>query len=93
MSNQIEHVKTILKELVGRTKDFQNLNAFRLFVLQHNTYDVDKATMLIKRGVRSKLLNQIKFVYKIHILSATCSLKDTPIIHDKLFLSRADINN
>jgi len=50
MSNQIEHVKTILKELVGRTKDFQNLNAFRLFILQHNTYDVDKATMLIKRG-------------------------------------------
>ncbi|XP_025200579.1 uncharacterized protein LOC112598365 [Melanaphis sacchari] len=62
MSNKIEHVKTILKELVGRTKDFQNLNAFRLFVLQHNTYDVDKATMLIKQGVRSKLLNQIKFV-------------------------------
>jgi len=50
MSDQIEHVKTILKELVGRTKDFQNLNAFRLFILQHNTYDVDKATMLIKRG-------------------------------------------
>uniref|UniRef100_A0A2S2NMA3 Protein doublesex n=1 Tax=Schizaphis graminum TaxID=13262 RepID=A0A2S2NMA3_SCHGA len=67
MSNQIEHVKSILKELVGRTKDFQNLNAFRLFVLQHNTYDVDKATMLIKRGVRSKLLNQIKFVYRILI--------------------------
>jgi len=50
MSDKIEHVKSILKELVGRTKDFQNLNAFRLFVLQHNTYDVDKATMLIKRG-------------------------------------------
>lgn len=50
MTDQIEHVKTILKELVGRTKDFQNLNAFRLFVLKHNTYDVDKATMLIKRG-------------------------------------------
>eukprot|EP00102_Acyrthosiphon_pisum_P008119 XP_003244271.1 PREDICTED: bromodomain-containing protein 4 isoform X1 [Acyrthosiphon pisum] len=50
MSNQIEHVKTILNELVGRTKDFQNLNAFRLFILQHNTYDVDKATMLIKRA-------------------------------------------
>lgn len=84
MSDQIEHVKTILKELVGRTKDFQNLNAFRLFILQHNTYDVDKATMLIKRGVRSKLLNQIKLVYRTLILSATCSFKDTLIIHDKL---------
>ncbi|KAF0758235.1 ataxin-2, partial [Aphis craccivora] len=46
MSDKIEHVKSILKELVGRTKDFQNLNAFRLFVLQHNTYDVDKATIV-----------------------------------------------
>lgn len=51
MSEQnMEHVKTILKELIGRTKDFQNLNAFRLLVLQHNTYDVDKATKLIKLG-------------------------------------------
>ncbi|KAL4135138.1 hypothetical protein QTP88_006784 [Uroleucon formosanum] len=49
-SDEIKHVRNILKELVNRTKDFQNLNAFRLFILQHNTYDVDKATMLIKQG-------------------------------------------
>lgn len=50
MADQIEDVKTILKQLISRTKDFQSLNAFRLFVLQHNTYDVDKAVKLIKRG-------------------------------------------
>lgn len=57
MNDQIEDVKTILKELIGRTKDFQSLNAFRLFVLQHNTYDVDKAAKLIKRG--KYLYNQV----------------------------------
>lgn len=52
VKDQIESVKTLLRELISRTKDFENLNAFRLFILQHHTCnnDVDQATKLIKRG-------------------------------------------
>lgn len=52
MKDQIENAKTLLRELISRTKDFENLNAFRLYVLQHHTCnnDVDRATELIKRG-------------------------------------------
>jgi len=47
-----QSMRTILKELIGRTRDFESLdNAFCLFVLQNNTYDVEKATMLIKQGM------------------------------------------
>lgn len=53
IEHNMDQVKAMLKELIGRTKDFQNLNAFRLLALQHNTYDVDKATKSIKRGERS----------------------------------------
>jgi hypothetical protein len=53
IEQNVEQVKAMLKEMIGRTKDFQNLNAFRLLVLQHNTYDVDKATKSIKRGART----------------------------------------
>lgn len=48
----VKSVRNMLDELIDRTKDFESLDAFRLFVLRHNTYDVDKATKLIKRGKR-----------------------------------------
>ncbi|VVC36943.1 Hypothetical protein CINCED_3A022824 [Cinara cedri] len=50
----VKSVRNMLRELIDRTKDCETLDAFRLFVLQHNTYDVDKATKLIKRGTHLK---------------------------------------
>lgn len=52
MKDQLENVKTLLKELISRTKDFENLNAFRLFILQHHARnnDLDQAIKLIKQG-------------------------------------------
>lgn len=49
-TENVESRKTVLEELISRTEDFQNLNALRLLILQHNTFDVDKAAKLIKRG-------------------------------------------
>lgn len=55
----VKSMRNMLNELINRTKDFETLDAFRLFVLQHNTYDVDKATKLIKRGKREGLRSNI----------------------------------
>ncbi|XP_050438844.1 doublesex- and mab-3-related transcription factor A2-like [Adelges cooleyi] len=62
MSDPIEDIGSVLKELINRTKEFQNLDAFRLFILQHNTFDVDKATKLIKRGERKQLKIRFKLI-------------------------------
>lgn len=65
-TENIENRKTILEELISRTEDFQNLNALRLLILQHNTFDVDKATELIKRGKCPSLFIEYLYIYIIY---------------------------